>query len=265
MDGEAQLNDLITLILGTTSLIVMSMAIIFFMLLFQKRLAKKQQAFREIESLLKKQELKTTYSLMEGREQERKIIAEDLHDSLGSILSTLRMYSDLLAEKELNPETKELAAKISALTDQTAQETRRLSHQLDAGALKHTGIKEPVTQLCLAIEEASKLKIKTTIDVEGNLNGELSINLYRMVQELFTNTMKHARATEVRLEITQINNEYISLIFEDNGVGFDIGQKKTSGIGLTNLLARVERFHGNMTVDSKPGHGTTTIIEIPIS
>lgn len=265
MVDQVNSNQLIILVLGTTAMLIMAFALVSFAFFFQRKLIKKQQAFQQIESLLKKQELHAAYALMEGREQERKAIAEDLHDSLGSILSTLRMYTDLLGEKVNDPEVKTLAAKISALTDQTAQETRRLSHKLDSGVLKHTGLREPLVQLCRAIEEASPLKIKATLNFESNLNGELSINLYRMVQELFTNTLKHARATQVRLEITQINNEYFSLIFEDNGIGFNPENRKTSGIGLTNMLARVERFRGTITVDSKPGHGTTTIIEIPIS
>jgi signal transduction histidine kinase len=242
---------------------ILVFAIISFIYLFQRKLIKRKIDYQQIESLLKKEELKSAYATLEGQESERKRIAEDLHDNMGSMLASLRLYSDLLQEKANDPEMQRLAGKVAELTEQTASETRRISHELNLSSLKLIGLKVPIEQLCQAIQEARKIEVEQSVTVQANLPGELSINIYRIVQELLTNTLKHARATHVRLELTQVANDYLSLIFEDNGQGFDPALVK-AGMGLQNLRARVDRFRGTISIDSSPVRGTTTIIEIPL-
>ncbi len=261
MVNEGQLSDLVTLIAGTAAMLMMTLALVTFAFVFQRKLIKKQQAYQQIEKTLQKQELKSAYLLIEGREVERKRIAEDLHDNLGSILATLRLYSDLLVEKNTDPETKRLAERISLLTEQTATEARRISHNLSAGAIEQAGLKPPVEQLCEAIRQSHRLQIDTSIDVTTRLSGEITLNVYRIIQELFTNTLKHARATHVRLEISEIKGDYLSLIFEDNGIGFDASQPAT-GIGLQTIRARLDRIQGSLTIDASKNKGTTAIIEV---
>src|SRR5688572_6321894 len=148
MASQIQLNDIYTLVIGTSAMLAMVTAIIAFAFLFQRKLLKKQNAYREIEKLLQKEELKSAYALIEGQEQERKRIAEDLHDNLGSMLATLKIYSDLLIKKEITPDIRGMVEKISELTDHATEETRRVSHNLDSGTLKHFGLKTAITQLC---------------------------------------------------------------------------------------------------------------------
>ncbi len=259
MEGES-VNGYV-LVIGSTAMILLFSLFITFVYLYQRKMVKKQEAYREIELLLKKQELKSAYLLIEGREAERKRIAEDLHDNLGSILATLRLYSDLLAEKNTDPETKRLAERIASLTEQTATEARRISHNLSAGAIAQAGLKPPVEQLCEAIRQSHRLQIDTSIDVTTRLSGEITLNVYRIVQELFTNTLKHARATHVQLEISEIQGEYLSIIFEDNGIGFDISQP-ANGIGLQTIRARLDRIQGSLTIDAAKNKGTTVIMEV---
>jgi two-component system, NarL family, sensor kinase len=252
------------LIIGSLAMIGMALALISFIYLYQRKMLKRQIAFRQIESLLKKQELKLTYATIEARESERKKIAEDLHDNMGSLLSSLRLYSDLLREKSGDGELQRIAGKLSELTEQTANETRRISHDLSTNVLQHVGIAEPIRQLGLAITESQKLDVTTIVAIETQPASEMALNIYRIVQELFTNTLKHANATRARLELTQIGNQYLSLIFEDNGKGFDTGEMK-EGLGLISLKARVERLRGNVMISSDRSKGTAVIIEIPLT
>jgi len=172
------------------------------------------------------------------------------------------MYSDLLLEIRDPTEVRAYANKLSALTEQTAIETRRISHNLDSGFLRNFGLRNALGRLIDAIAASQRLEIKSVIELHHEPENELSINIYRIVQELFNNTLKHANASHVRLECTQIPDEYLSIIFEDNGKGFDLGGVK-EGIGIQNIRTRVERFHGQVHFHSSENRGTTCIIEIP--
>jgi two-component system, NarL family, sensor kinase len=251
------------LVLGSSMILTLITAIILFIYLYQKKMNRKQAAFREIEKMLKREELKSAYALIEGGEKERKRIAEDLHDNLGSLLATLRMYTDTFLEKDKSGDLQNIAQKISMIAEQAAQETRRISHNLDSGLLKHFGLEVALMQLCETINISEKIKVDAFIDIHQSLDGDLSLNIYRIVQELFSNTLKHARASKVRVEVTQIHNEYLSLIFEDNGKGFNSKNIPPNGIGLQHLQSRVHRFNGELTIDSNENIGTTVIIEIP--
>ena len=263
MESAQEVSYESIVMLATSMVFVLVFAIITFIYLFQRKLIKRRIDYQQIESLLKKQELKTAYATMDGQETERKRIAEDLHDNMGSMLASLRMYTDLLKEKATDADLQRLAGKVAELTEQTATETRRISHELSVSSLKLIGLKAPIEQLCQAIQEARQIEVEHSVLVQANLPGDLSINLYRIVQELLTNTLKHARASHVRLELTQVANDYLSLIYEDNGQGFDPASVK-AGMGLQNLRARVDRFRGTISIDSSPARGTTIIIEIPL-
>src|SRR5947207_9771663 len=117
MAGEVQLNDLVTLVLGTASMLIMLVAIILFAFLFQKKLIKKERAYREIEKLLQKQELDSAYVLIQGQDEERKRIASDVHDNLGNLLATLKIYSDLVLKKPSEKETDKLNNEINSIIE----------------------------------------------------------------------------------------------------------------------------------------------------
>ncbi|MCZ4245109.1 sensor histidine kinase [Pedobacter punctiformis] len=254
------MSDLIYLILGTGSMVLMMTAIILFVYVYQRKLAVKAKAYQEIEKLMQKQEVQSVYSLIEGQEQERKRIAAELHDNVGGLLATLKMYSDLTMAKDDFNEVKRLNRKINLLTENLGEEVRKLSHKLDLRTLSSFGLKVAVQQLCEAIVESGKINVVTVIDLASPIAENISLQLYRIIQELFTNTLKHAMATEVRLEITLIDKE-ITLIYEDNGKGFEINSEGSTGMGISNIHSRVSYIHGKLTFDSN-SKGTTYILEL---
>ncbi|SFB50566.1 sensor histidine kinase [Algoriphagus aquimarinus] len=261
MDSMLPQDDLVTLVLGTSSMLLMLASIIFFAFLFQRKLIKKQRAFREIEKLLEKQELKSAYALIEGQDQERKRIAAEIHDNVGNLMATLKIFSDLVLQKELDPEVKRLNLKINDITETVTTEIRKISHSLDAGTIQNFGFKPAIAQLREAIESSGKIELFTQIDIDGRFANTTSLHLYRIIQELITNTLKHGKASKSRLEITQLENE-ISIIYEDNGIGFDSNATSKSGIGLQNIKSRINYLQGELTIHSSE-KGSTFIIEIP--
>jgi len=260
---EASINTEMVLILGTSGMLLLTTAIVMFIYLYQRKLIKRKLEYQEIEDLLKKQELQSAYSLIEGQESERKRIAQDIHDSLGSVLVTLNMYADTLSSKLNSGQDKQLTKKISYFAKQATEETRRISHNLDSGMLVHFGLKAGVKDLVDAVMAAKSIIVSFHADLPEAVNQDISINLYRIIQELINNTLKHAHATKINIELIQVNVEYISLIYEDNGIGFD-KITKVNGIGLTNIASRTEATGGVLTIDSKKDKGSSFIIEIPL-
>src|SRR5258708_4255337 len=185
MAGEVQVNDLVTLVLGTASMLIMLVAIILFALLFQKKLIKKERAYRDIEKLLQKQELQSAYVLIQGQDEERKRIASDVHDNLGSLLATLKIYSDLVIKKPAVEEIDRLNEEINELIAMLTTEVRKIAHSLDSSTLKNFGLTAAIEQLCEAITNSGKIKITSIIDVQQPPgDSETLLNLYRIVQEL---------------------------------------------------------------------------------
>ncbi len=249
--------------------IVILLAIIGYFYLDQRRkrlkldsLRKSEKAQQQIKDLVKSQEVKTAYALLKGQDKERKRIAQDLHDNLGSILVSLNMYADTLNQKKSLKEKNDLAKKISELALQANEETRNLSHSLDSGSLQHFGLKTALKDLVDAIQQAKYIQVNFELDIKKIMNVEVSLNLYRIIQELFNNTLKHAQATQISLEITQTQSNNLSLIYEDNGTGYSLENNKNKGMGLSNIKTRTENINGQLTIDSPPGKGTTVIIEI---
>ncbi|WP_420576102.1 sensor histidine kinase [Ekhidna sp.] len=257
MTGE--IDTEYVLFFGSFGMLFLAFSVVLFIYLYQRKLIKKNLENQQIQNLLSEQEAKTTYALLEGQDKERKRIAAELHDNLGSILVTLNMYADALQTKKPE-EMKRLAEKIGETTRLANEETRKISHSLDSGMLNHFGLEAAIKQLSEAVSSIRKLTFNISIQIEENLGPEISLEIYRMIQEMVNNTLKHAKATKIHLELTQMDKS-LNLIFEDNGIGFDRNEI-TRGMGLKNIENRVQKLNGDLTIDSRISKGSTFIIEI---
>ena len=255
------LNSESILIAGTVGMLLMAFAIILFIFLYQRKLIKKNLENQKIQDLLQQQEIKTAYALLEGQDKERKRIASELHDNLGSILTSLNMFSDALLSKKDPGQIKSIANKISETSQLANQEVRKISHSLDSGLLTHFGLKTAISQLMEAIESSKKIRVELELQIEEHIDNDTSLEIYRMIQEMANNTLKHANCTKIRLDISHISNE-MNIIFHDNGAGFDTAQVN-HGMGLTNIGKRVSKLNGGLSIESSPGKGSTFIIELP--
>ena len=246
------------LIWGSLGMISLAFAIVLFIYLYQRKLIKKNLENQQIQNLLAEQEMKATSALLEGQDKERKRIAAELHDNLGSILVTLNMYADTLQTKAPN-EMPAIANKIAEVAQLANEESRKIAHSLDSGMLKHFGLEAAINQLTEAVTSARSIAFNLSLQTK-RISSDISLEVYRIIQELVNNTLKHAHCSKVNLELTQVGNS-LSLIYEDNGVGFNRSEIK-SGMGLKNIENRVRKLEGELTIDSSKGKGSTFIIEI---
>lgn len=263
MENQGLTNQVI-LIIGSGGMLFLATGIITFIYLYQRKLIKRKIAYQEIENLLRKQELKSAYALLEGQDMERQRIAEELHDNLGSVLVTLSMYAHSIQRAGTDEEREDFMCKIIAISTQATEVTRRISQKLDSGAMRHFGFVVAVKDLVQAVNKTNGIQIETHIDLQSEIPNEIGLNLYRVLQELINNTMKHACASKINIDLSQVKTEYISLIYEDNGTGFAISEVRHRGMGLRNIQARVDKMNGQVTFGEKSKTGFSAAFEIPL-
>lgn len=238
------------------------LTILSFFLLNQRRQRQKKANNQKIHDLLQGQEIKTAYALLEGQDQERKRIASELHDNLGSILTSLNMFSDAIQTKKDHIQIGQIANKISQTSRMANEEVRKISRSLDSGLLNHFGLEVAIKHLMEAIEISKDIQIELELQIIAELDNAYGLEIYRIIQELVNNTLKHADCSKIRLDISHINHE-MSIIFNDNGKGFN-PVNISKGMGLGNIRRRIEKLEGDFKIDSTIGKGTTFIIELSL-
>lgn len=214
--------------------------------------------------LMKDQEISTIKSYMEGQEKERSRIAGDLHDRLGSLLSTVKLHFSSL-EENVDPgkEARESFHYALQLLDDSVDEVRSVSRNLTTGVLTQFGLFAAVESMKEAINSARKIKMHIIRSgTEMRLDVDVEINLFRIIQELVTNVIRHAHTDEIFVQFVG-NDNRLNIIIEDHGIGFNMKNIESEGIGLSNMKDRVESIGGVFSIDSVVGEGTTIIIDIP--
>jgi two-component system NarL family sensor kinase len=222
----------------------------------------------EIADLLRDQEVMSLGSMLKGQEKERKRIAEDLHDNLGSMLSTVKLHFQVLDSrvKGLAPPQQEQFHQAETLLDEACGEVRRIAHDMLSGVLTKFGLVAALEKLKASIEVPGKLQVLVlAYGLDERLDSSSELMLYRVIQELVSNALKHASANEITIQLNRIENT-LSLQVEDNGVGFDVkAAQAKDGIGMKNVAARVHSLQGDFHFDSTLGHGSTVTIDIPLT
>jgi len=213
---------------------------------------------QELTSLEDQQKLSVSNALIEGEEVERKRIARDLHDGLGSMLSGLKIHLKL-AEKE----NALSAVEVNNLLDKSIKELRNISQNLMPESLLKLSLEHALRDLCMANSNA-----KTQIEFQyliqkPNLPKNYEIVIYRIIQELLNNALKYADASLILVSCSQ-NKDTFFITVEDNGVGFDIMDKNNNGMGLRNIKNRVEILKGKLEIESEVNKGTSAYIELKV-
>src|SRR5690606_9614438 len=206
-------------------LLIFSLAIGF---LIVKNARKKEKISRQeklieqqkLEKALKEYELNSIDMMLEGQEKERQRIANDLHDNLGSMLATLKMNFEhlKLRKNELRDEETKLYERTDELIEEAYQKVRRLAHAKNAGVFANEGLIPALKKMAEKISIPGKLQIQVVpFGFTERLENTLEIAIFRMVQELATNIIKHSQATEASVHLTN-HDDNINIIIEDNGV-----------------------------------------------
>lgn len=233
----------------------------------RKQQSEKMLADEKINTLLKDQELQSVSNMLEVQEQERTRIAADLHDRLGSMLSTVKLYFNSVEEQidQMKAQNKEQYSKATSLLDEACDEVRKISHNLVSGELIKFGIVSALNQLKETINETGKLQINVlSFGMEHRLDSSIEISLYRVIQEMMNNILKHSKASEVTIQLNKDENN-LNIVVEDNGIGFDHeAALQKNGMGLKSIETRIKQLKGSVSYDTGKGRGTTTIIDIPV-
>jgi signal transduction histidine kinase len=267
LKSESRRKQNLNIAIGLAGSLVLGSIIALLIFKNTKRKQKLAEQQKELESqklatVLKEQELTAIDAMIEGQEKERQRIANDLHDDLGGLMATVKLHFNALKEKQ----TPELYTKTNALIDEAYEKVRTVAHAKNSGVIAKQGLLKAINEMATKISASNKI----TIDVidhglENRLENSLELTLFRIIQELITNVIKHAEATETTIHITN-HEDSLNLMIEDNGKGFNPSQitKTNKGMGISSIDKRVEHLNGKMTIESEKNQGTTIIIDIPI-
>ena len=210
---------------------------------------------------------KKSNAALEAEIRERKRIGQELHDSLGHLLSLAGLHVSVLQKREGISESKkkELADSLVRIIDEAFDEVRTISHNLAPSLLSESGLKGALKNIADRVNQSNKLQMSfDTFGLNGNLDELIENTLFRTIQEIVNNTIKHAGATKLFIQVTQGNNE-ISIMAEDNGKGFNYEEiQEHSSYGLAHMKSRIENLNGSMFIDSTQNRGTIINILVPL-
>ena len=197
------------------------------------------------------------------RENERKRIAGDLHDSLGPLLSAVKLNISNVDVQ--NPDDREMLEKTGRHLDEIIGSLRRISHDLVPGILERRGLLEAIREFINQVKTRGSVNIQLYIVKEIQVPKEMEIHIFRMIQEIIHNTIKHARAHNLQIGFSEESGNILCLT-KDDGCGFDKEKalSGSGGLGLRSLESRCDILGGILTLDSSPGGGTNYFIKIPI-
>lgn len=248
------------LIIGISGLVLLA-ALLFYS---QYRRGRLRQESRLTSELLKQQEL-AVRAVIEAEENERQRIARDLHDGIGQMMSAAKMnLSALQSQMQFSTEEqKQSLEKAIGLVDDSCKEIRTVSHIMMPNALLKNNLASAIRDF---VNKLSNKNITATVYAEGldqRLDANVETVLYRVVQECVQNAIRHSGAT--RLDISLVRDkDGISGTIEDNGKGFDVSLlHHAGGIGLKNIISRIDYLKGTVDFDSSPGRGTVVSLHIP--
>ena len=242
------------------------------MLKNSKRKTKLAEQENELEkqkniTFFKEQEITTINAMVAGQEKERKQIAEDLHDNLGSVLATLKLHFENLKINRERKKTnqKMLFDKTENLIDEAYLKVRSIAHAKNAGVIANQGLLVAVQMMAEKISSSNKIKIEVIhFGLNKRLENSLEITVFRITQELITNIIKHAEATNATINLS-LYEKKLNLIVEDNGLGFDTNKIKFKrGMGLNSIKTRIAHLKGNFNIDATLGKGSSILMDIPI-
>jgi Signal transduction histidine kinase len=230
----------------------------------EKKAQEKQQ---EVEHLLKDQELASIRQVLEMQDKERKRIAQDLHDRLGSMLSMVKLHFQNTNKgiEELKKLNQEEYKKANKLLDQACDEVRKIAHNLMSGVLKNFGLIAAIEELKSTLENTGQYKVELlTHQFEERLSVDYESIIYRILQELISNIIRHANATEISFQFLMKKN-LLQITVEDNGIGYNVEEVDSKGMGLKSIQSRLVSLNGTIDIDSYKNRGTSVIIEIPLN
>jgi two-component system NarL family sensor kinase len=234
----------------------------------RQQLAKQQHELQQqhIRELEKDKQLVAVDSMLKGQEEERSRLAKDLHDGLGGLLSGVKFsLSNMKENLIVTPDNMAVFERSLDMIDTSIKELRRIAHNMMPEMLTKFGLDEALKDYCNTVNATKLLTVRyQSLGIENRLEKATEIIVYRIVQELLNNILKHAAASEVFVQLIR-ENDRLNIVVEDNGRGFDTAMlENNKGAGWVNIRSRVEYLKGQLDVHSEPGKGTLVNIEFNV-
>lgn len=263
---ELEITKRKSIIHGLTAL---SLSIIIILVLVYRNFRQRNRLQEEkILKLETEKQLSAAEAVLKGEEQERSRLAKDLHDGLGGLLSGIKYsFTSMKDNLIMTPENARVFERSLDMLDTSIQEMRRVAHNLMPESIFRFGLDAALNDFCSGINESGVLKI--TYQSFGLENAKpdhaIAVSVYRIIQELVNNILKHAQARQALVQVTASGN-LLLIDVEDDGKGFDAGKLDgRMGIGWSNIQNRISYLGGKLDLKTNPGEGTIVHIEINLS
>ena len=216
----------------------------------------------------KEYERKILSAVIQTEERERERFSKDMHDGLGPLLSTIKLYVNEINDEEISREEKQkMVNYTNELIDEAVSSTRNISNNLMPRVIHEYGLIKAVESFSNKVNSTNKINIDFHSEgINENLEQNVQLILFRVISELINNTLKHAKAKNIIIKLERIDKK-IFLHFADDGVGFDVDDimtNKRAGMGLKNIISRIRSINGNCDFYSKPDNGFKIDIEITV-
>lgn len=226
----------------------------------EKDAAMKAQQIRQLEN---EKQLLVSHSIVQGQEHERTRLAKDLHDGLGGLLTGVKHSIINMKERFILTDAHVTGFEKSiAMIDLSMQELRRIAQNMMPEALVKFGLDEALKDYCASVGGSTTKVIFQSFGETGALSDTTEIMVYRIVQELVNNALKHAAAAEIMVQLVR-GSDWIRINVEDDGKGFDVEVlKQSKGFGWGSIRNRVDYLQGNIDIRSEPGSGTSVSVEL---
>lgn len=242
--------------IGSTLVALLVASLVFFHFRNKRKLDQ-----RQLQSMQQEKEIQLLQAVMQGEEKERSRIAKDLHDGVAGMLAAVKMHFTSIAlhlNQILQTEGYQQGIR---LLDEASQEVRKTSHNLMPEILLQHGLDEAIRRFCNNVTNSSKLTVQyDAIGEAGRFVDSFELSVYRIVQELLNNIIKHSKASEAVVQIT-FQADLLSITIEDNGIGLIKGAEQKDGIGLRSLQKRVKAMNGKIEFESASGQGLNAYLE----
>jgi two-component system, NarL family, sensor kinase len=226
-----------------------------------KQLAEKQK-------IQQKTEREILDAVIETENKERKRFAEDLHDGLGVLLSTLRLYINEIGDSTTKSDRKNIIVQSTTLIDDAITNARNISNNIMPASIKDSGLEVAIKSAADKINSSGNIVVDVkSLNFKKHYKISIAITLYRILTEMLNNTLKHGNASQIKIVLTEKSNKLL-VTYTDDGNGFDYESEirsSSKGIGLDNMISRVNSIGGKCSIQSSPGKGFSAAIDVPMN
>lgn len=250
MQEESQV--VLVFVVSSLIIVLILILVILFVVAYQKRIANQRHALDEAE---KEHRMHMLQATLEAQERERKRIASDLHDDIGSLLSALKLSVTFLEENEGDEKRRQFLSQTRNKLDSGIEQVRRISHDIYPPALQKLGLWEALNDVIGLIQESGKIRVIIENKIEkSRFDAQTELAVYRVLQELLNNALRHSQASEIKIRIFE-HPEGIRIIFLDNGIGMSLDEI-SEGLGFVTMRSRMKVIQGRISFQSQMGSGS---------